>query len=211
MERQYARDLYFLHQDASVDADWDELSEANEGADYGDGYRYWEHTVDPNARRLKNVVFDSYQDAFIRVTSKGETVEEYDHDMDQPGVEKPDGPMMNFYWPLGDSPRHDPVTMAWLVRDFNVCIVQVGDEYGIALTGGGMDLSWDLAAAAVAVGYAPWRQLRLSQGSPESTWDYGIHEVGRKWAKRVRNALRHRIRAEQFQLARQADEMKAWK
>lgn len=207
-KRMHARDLYFVDSDASVDFDWDAQPQ-NEEYDQ-DSWAYWEHDVEPNVRRLKNVIFDSELGQYVRVTAKGEVVDDDEHDLGQPVMDGPtEGPMMNFYWPLGSYPRMSPMEMAWAVRHWNVCIVRVGDEYGIALTGGGMDLSWHLAAAAVAVGYAPWRQLPLGWG--ETDWEYGIATVGKMTAKRVRNALRYRLRTELGQVARSLRDVQGWK
>jgi hypothetical protein len=68
----------------------------------------------------------------------------------------PEGPMMNYWYPLGfecgDSQAHD---MAWKIRHLPLCMVQVGDEWGMALTGGGMDLSWEICEAYMRLGMLP--------------------------------------------------------
>lgn len=189
-----AHELYFPADHAAVDQDWD-AAPAEDGDETT--WHFWEHAADEHARRGGHYVYSSEESAFFRVNVSTGRVDTDASDFS----DVPEGPMMNFYWPLGVYPRHTPEEMAWLVRDFNVCIVRVGDEYGIALTGGGMDLSWHLAAAAVAVGYTPWRELSVSQGSPESTWRYGVSEIGRPWAQRVKLAIRYRIKTE-IQLAK---------
>ena len=49
-----------------------------------------------------------------------------------------------------------------MATPLNICIVRVtdigperDDEYGLALTGGGMNLAWDIAGAYVLLGYVP--------------------------------------------------------
>lgn len=70
-------------------------------------------------------------------------------------------PQMNYYYTLPYF-RGDPaVTQARLLHHpVNVCLVRlmVMDEdetYALALTGGGMDLSWDICYAYILLGYAP--------------------------------------------------------
>lgn len=67
-----------------------------------------------------------------------------------------EGPMMNYWYPVEriDS-DDDAVSAAVAIRDLPLCVVRVGDDYGFALTGGGMDLSWDICAAYVATGNLP--------------------------------------------------------
>ena len=61
-----------------------------------------------------------------------------------------EGPMMNFFYPL-PSGAHDPAALAYLP----VCLVTLNDEPGLALTGGGMDLSWEICEAYMRLGYLP--------------------------------------------------------
>jgi hypothetical protein len=121
--------------------------------------------------------------------------------------ELPEGPMMSFYWPLGRLlPLGDAARTASAMRDQSVCLVQVDETFGVALTGGGMDLSWHLAAAAVAAGFLPWAGLSLDN------WEYGIATVGEAWAKRVRLAVKYRLQAERRNAARKlADIDRNWR
>ena len=70
-----------------------------------------------------------------------------------------EGPLMNFWYPLPESFCRD-----WDVDEaakkligVNLCIVVKEDEddYGLALTGGGMDLSWDICEAYMLLGFLP--------------------------------------------------------
>lgn len=72
-----------------------------------------------------------------------------------------EGPMMNYFYPMptyhGD-PREDCKKLARLP----VCIIEfIGedvdsdDRYALALTGGGMDLSWEICEAFMRLGYLP--------------------------------------------------------
>lgn len=70
-----------------------------------------------------------------------------------------EGPMMNYWYPIkeNDSPYggFDEYEAAATLKDLPLCLVQVDDEWGLALTGGGMDLSWEICAAYVALGKLP--------------------------------------------------------
>lgn len=63
------------------------------------------------------------------------------------------GPMMNGYWPLPGERELDAEDAARALVDLPLCVVKVGEVYGLALTGGGMDLSWEIAEAYLRVGY----------------------------------------------------------
>jgi hypothetical protein len=69
------------------------------------------------------------------------------------------GPMMNYAYPLPNSHDRDPAEMARVIADLPLCVVQLADnlrgDYALALTGGGMNLSWEICAAYVACGYLP--------------------------------------------------------
>jgi hypothetical protein len=63
------------------------------------------------------------------------------------------GPQMNFFYPCPDL---DPEEAANAIAHLPLCVVVMEDgETGFALTGGGMDLSWEICAAYIACGFAP--------------------------------------------------------
>jgi hypothetical protein len=75
-----------------------------------------------------------------------------------------DGPMMNFSYdlPTGFPIHHDdPHEAAHAIRELPLCVVRfrrVGPwacSYALALTGGGMDLSWEICEAFMRLGYLP--------------------------------------------------------
>lgn len=76
-------------------------------------------------------------------------------------LESFEGPMMNFFYPLPDSFERKDVTDAALqIIDLPLCIVKLSptdddDRWGLALTGGGMDLSWEICEAFMRLGYKP--------------------------------------------------------
>lgn len=67
-----------------------------------------------------------------------------------------EGPMMNYFYPLPDAPD-DEVEAAKLIVDLPLCLVYFTktDEWGLALTGGGMNLSWEICEAFMRFGYLP--------------------------------------------------------
>lgn len=74
-------------------------------------------------------------------------------------------PMMNYFYPLAvpdyRAESFDPQEEAKKLAKLPLCLVKINggeyaaDEWGLALTGGGMDLSWEICAAYVALGYRP--------------------------------------------------------
>ncbi len=62
------------------------------------------------------------------------------------------GPMMNYYYP---AEIDDPAAAARLLADTCLVPVEVAGRTGLALTGGGMDLSWEIVGAFVALGMLP--------------------------------------------------------
>jgi len=64
-----------------------------------------------------------------------------------------EGPQMNFFYPceVGDLEE-----AARAISHLPLCVVLMQDgEEGFALTGGGMDLSWEICAAYIACGFLP--------------------------------------------------------
>lgn len=76
----------------------------------------------------------------------------------EPYVWGSEGPMMNYVWPLNTGNMWSPFTAEDAARKLQhlpLCYVEMGGEGFLALTGGGMDLSWEIGAAYVALGFAP--------------------------------------------------------
>jgi len=73
-----------------------------------------------------------------------------------------EGPMMNYRYPVGE---HDYTTAhAHGIADLPLCLVETedGDVY-LALTGGGMDLSWQICDAYIRLGYLPPSHFELPE------------------------------------------------
>ena len=117
-----------------------------------------------------------------------------------------EGPMMNYWYPV-DSWQIDsgsgmggPESSAKAVADLPVCIVQVNGQYGLALTGGGMDLSWEICEAYTRLGLLPpvhFCKLPRMAGRGTSAKDRYIIAACRaavnvqiKWAKSTLRDLR---------------------
>jgi hypothetical protein len=64
-----------------------------------------------------------------------------------------EGPMMNYWYPVK---IEDCAEAARKLAHLPLCVVEMRDgETGLALTGGGMDLSWEICAAFITLGYLP--------------------------------------------------------
>jgi hypothetical protein len=63
-----------------------------------------------------------------------------------------EGPMMNYWYPckIGDNE-----IAAKRIINLPLCVVEVNGFSGLALTGGGMDLSWEICEAYMRLGYLP--------------------------------------------------------
>jgi hypothetical protein len=86
-------------------------------------------------------------------------------------------PLMNYIYPLGWDFK--------VPKDFrkklnNTTIVRVGARYYLALTGGGMDLSWEICDSYIRLGYYPpahFCRLPRMSGRGKSAEDLRIIEV----------------------------------
>jgi hypothetical protein len=62
-----------------------------------------------------------------------------------------EGPMMNYFYPLSGLTDDDAAKLA----DTCLCVAIIDGETGLALTGGGMDLSWEICEAFMLLGHLP--------------------------------------------------------
>lgn len=80
-------------------------------------------------------------------------VEDVDVENECPGYLNFEGPMMNYWYPVKID---DCEEAARAIAHYPLCVVEFQDgQTGLALTGGGMDLSWEICGAFVALGYLP--------------------------------------------------------
>jgi len=83
-------------------------------------------------------------------------------------------PMMNYLYPLGESFE---VPDGWKEKLVSMTIVEIDDEYFLALTGGGMDMSWEICETYINLGYYPpthFSQLPRMAGWKENKRDRRI-------------------------------------
>jgi hypothetical protein len=95
----------------------------------------------------------------------GQTHNDFDYEVPCTGLlRESEGPMMSYWYPckIDDS---DFDEMAIKIIDLPLCIVRVNDNTGLALTGGGMDLTWEICAAYLKCGYLP--PLHFSERLPK--------------------------------------------
>jgi hypothetical protein len=99
-------------------------------------------------------------------------------------------PMMNYYYPLPDERQYDESDAAQIQR-LNLCLIYFvkNNNYALALTGGGMDLSWDICEGFIRLGYYPPVHFRLPNlaGTPNDEHHQTIIQAcikGREIVKR---------------------------
>lgn len=68
-----------------------------------------------------------------------------------------DGPMMSYYYPVPDHRSMSIEDMAKAIIHLPLCIVHfpAEEKLALALTGGGMDLSWEICEAHMRIGFLP--------------------------------------------------------
>jgi hypothetical protein len=116
--------------------DWREVA-----GDDNDGFESWEAIA--------------CQKCEATVVTNGQSFNERHCDVDREStctgsLDTAEGPMMNYWYPIGE--KLDGEELARELGAGCLCVVRVGDEYGLALTGGGMDLSWQ---TFIKLGYLP--------------------------------------------------------
>lgn len=120
-----------------VDMDWQELA-----GEYGEGFSYTEATRCDDCGEI--------------VTGSGYV--EHECPGDGGGISGEfreillEGPMMNYAYPLPDFPEALNVEA---LADLPLCLVNIAGSRFLALTGGGMDLSWEICEAFMRLGFSP--------------------------------------------------------
>lgn len=78
-----------------------------------------------------------------------------DHESKCDGWVHSDGPMMNYYYPI--TQPDNAKEWAERIPDLPLCLVhfEKSDKWGLALTGGGMNLSWEICKAYMRLGFLP--------------------------------------------------------
>jgi hypothetical protein len=109
--------------------------------------------------------------------------------------------MMNYYYPVEID---DTDEAAKLLADTCLCIVTIDDKTALALTGGGMDLSWEICAAFIKLGFLPplhFCDLPGMAGKPRGDEDkltiaacLKTCEVASNWALRTAERIRDLVK-----------------
>jgi hypothetical protein len=99
-------------------------------------------------------------DCHTKVLARGseEQHKDIDESSDCTGYVSGDGPMMNYLYALPETPDDEAIIEA--LADLPLCIVTLtdaldGEDTFLALTGGGMNMSWHIIMAYVRLGYLP--------------------------------------------------------
>lgn len=133
-----------------VDWGWREHQVESSTYDYddtGNGWRAWSAEECEACHELVVLGVSEGDDEHHRLTST----------QCQGHVPLFEGPMMNYFYPLGPERDgwDDPEEMARRIAGLPLCIVRLDGEMGLALTGGGMDLSWEICEAYTRLGCLP--------------------------------------------------------
>lgn len=129
------------------EGDGADCEDCGEAITYVNDERGWVHSVSLDPDLIE--AYESEDEAI------GASEDGYDHDAEPDDDYRSgdsDGPMMNFWIPVHIT---DTQAAAKKIADLPLCVVTVGEETGLALTGGGMDLSWEICDAFVAIGHYP--------------------------------------------------------
>jgi hypothetical protein len=90
----------------------------------------------------------------VVIGREGDRHSDVDHESECNGHISGEGPMMSYFYPVD---LDDAEEAARKLVDTCLCVVTMteGNQTGLALTGGGMDLSWEICAAFIALGFLP--------------------------------------------------------
>ena len=103
-------------------------------------------------------------------------------------------PMMNYYYPLPYN--FDPDDYEEIYNLMNNCtIIDFNGDYALALTGGGMDLSWEICETYINLGYYPpvhFCDLPKMAGRGESAKDKKIVKACKESLEIMSNWLKNR-------------------
>jgi hypothetical protein len=129
-----------------IDMDWSQETMNYDGLDDEKGWQFWE-AQECQECGVRKVFHNGGGDERHRDISERSKCEGY--------YSMAEGPMMNYWYPIKDEPDLDPAKAALAIHDLPLCVVQVSGNWGFALTGGGMDLSWEICEAYTRIGQLP--------------------------------------------------------
>lgn len=166
--------------------------------------REYDYTEDDAWEYWEAVQCEECEAWIVQTYYREEAHNDLDEDTDCEGyVPGSEGPMMNYWYPLtGEESfgqQADEEELALEIRHLPLCVVRVGGELGLALTGGGMDLSWEICEAYMCLGHLPpyhFCDLPAMSGRGESEGDRQIIaackrtcEILSNWASRTTERL----------------------
>ncbi len=138
------------------------------------------------------------------------------HSGDCPNCETPtytDGPVMNYWYPIRID---DCAEAARTIKHLPLCVVEFKDgQTGFALTGGGMDLSWEICEAFMRLGYLPpvYFELPMMCGRGTSARDRwiiaGCRQAIRVATKRMASRAQRLDRMVKWAREREAEQITA--
>jgi hypothetical protein len=135
------------HMDAiPVNKDWtEEAALALDGLPQNmDGYTYAEHETCPECDKTL-VLVNQFSEC---------RHSEIDEECGCEGYIHSEGPMMNYFYPCDFKGSIEEAALA--LDGLPLCAIELSDgTKGLALTGGGMDLSWEICEAYIALGFLP--------------------------------------------------------
>src|SRR5271163_373738 len=115
-----------------IDFDWSE--------DYGETWEFWAADL---CDKCKEIVVGSGSDSRHK---------DIDSESSCDGYVNLSAPMMSCYYPVEIDNVEEA---ARKLADTCLCVVRIDDETGLALTGGGMHLSWEICEAFMLLGFLP--------------------------------------------------------
>lgn len=101
--------------------------------------------------------YDEYVADLFDLDDNADPIDEGDWDRlfgASPAYSGAEGPAMSYLYPL-DAVSQNPIEAAYRLRRLPLCVVERDDTWGLALTGGGQDLSWEIAAAYMLLDQLP--------------------------------------------------------
>ncbi len=150
----------------------------------------------------------------VLLNVRGEEEHQYlDDDSECDGyVYSADGPMMNYFYPIGGPGYRGGIDTEEIQKaliGLPLCLVEFHDheddyQYALALTGGGMDLSWQIAEAFMRIGHLPpaWIELAHFAGmkpTKRNRWILaGCRASARAMIHRYQGMLRNHKRTSQW-------------
>lgn len=163
-----------------------------------------------NPAALHHTIEMRYKELREKIEDVREEIDELRNEIDERAydlaLENPDewSPMMNYAYPLPSGQGFEPASaQARLMSVGCVVVVMLDDEPHLALSGGGMDLSWEICHAFLVLGFRPplhFSELPQMAGRGSSDGDLAIlgaclesAEIAARWAGNVVERLVERI------------------